>query len=379
MDTEKEIQVRQTSDKSAEVTDDIVICVDKDEQGKRFRKVIKANFVKNEKNPEAAVGITLRHQRRHNVTEEWYNPENFNCRSLLGGQEIQFPLRHRETLILFQELCRLYEICDCGLPPVSGTYRLIDEETGEIIDSVETDVLKLLFNNDPDFLRKLKDIDPESITNFVLNELLESRRRTVAEFKEQLELIEIIGFGWDEHQWANFFRDNQWIFGYGLSYQFLILLKEQPHYGGSDFDGQGTQIGDSMMATCANARFTVLVEIKKPKTELLKKSDYRNGAYPPSNELSGAVTQVQINCATWGKESQYVQNTDKLHKQHIYTSQPKGIVVIGNTSELGDDLHKLSSFHLFRRNLQNPEIITYDELLARAEFITGKADCASSS
>ena len=46
----------------------------------------------------------------------------------------------------------------------------------------------------------------------------------------------------------------------------------------------------------------------------------------------------------------------------------QGILVIGNTSEL-DNEDKMRSFELFRRNLQNPEIITYDELLARTKFV----------
>ncbi len=50
------------------------------------------------------------------------------------------------------------------------------------------------------------------------------------------------------------------------------------------------------------------------------------------------------------------------------TVLPQGILVVGNTSEL-DNEDKIRSFELYRRNLRNPEIITYDELFARAKFV----------
>ena len=47
---------------------------------------------------------------------------------------------------------------------------------------------------------------------------------------------------------------------------------------------------------------------------------------------------------------------------------------IDTTSEL-DSEDKIRSFELFRRNLHNPEIITYDEFLARAKFAVKYDDC----
>lgn len=65
-----------------------------------------------------------------------------------------------------------------------------------------------------------------------------------------------------EQEWQKFFKDNQWIFGYGLNYQFLNLITDQPTYAGADYTGSGEQRGDYLMNTEANNKFTVLVEIK---------------------------------------------------------------------------------------------------------------------
>ena len=55
---------------------------------------------------------------------------------------------------------------------------------------------------------------------------------------------------------------------------------------------------------------------------------------------------------------------------------PKGFILIGNQSEFIKDEKineiKYSSFEMFRKNLKNIEILTYDELYQRAKFICNK-------
>ena len=99
----------------------------------------------------------------------------------------------------------------------------------------------------------------------------------------------------------------------------------------------------------------------------MRNSQYRNGAWGISKELSGAIAQVQVNCAQWEiSDSRTEQNREKLCG--INTISPKGIVVIGNTSEL-NCRDKRNSFERFRQELRLPEIITYDELFERAKYI----------
>lgn len=168
---------------------------------------------------------------------------------------------------------------------------------------------------------------------------------------------------------ADFFEENTWIFGYGLRYQILRVIQNQPNYGGVAVDGRGGQRGDFLTATEAETRFTCLVEIKKPTTELLQKKEYRNGTWGVSTELSGAVSQIQVNCAQWeitGARTE--QNRERL--ADITTVSPKGIVIIGHTHEL-NNWDKRNSFERFRQEIRSPEIITYDELLERARYIVG--------
>ena len=174
--------------------------------------------------------------------------------------------------------------------------------------------------------------------------------------------------------WQKFFSNNDWIFGYGLNYQFLNLITDQPNYGGTNFTGKGAQRGDYLTNTTAAAQFTVLVEIKTPATHLLsfvngKNKELRNDVWLLSGELLGAISQIQVNAKTWNRKSQDKENTKKLEADNIYTVEPKGILVIGNTIEFQNHESKLNCFEIFRRNLHNPEVITFDELYERAKFI----------
>ena len=113
----------------------------------------------------------------------------------------------------------------------------------------------------------------------------------------------------------------------------------------------------------------MLVEIKRPATQLLGTRSYRNGACELGAELTGGVSQIQANCSKWEKEgSQTEENREALSYRSTFTIQPKGILVIGHTEQL-NQISKRNTFELFRRNTVNPEILTFDELYERAKFI----------
>lgn len=105
---------------------------------------------------------------------------------------------------------------------------------------------------------------------------------------------------------------------------------------------------------------------QKTTTPLLQREQYRNGVWGASNELTGAVSQIQVNCAQWETDARTERNREQLPR--IYTVSPKGIVVIGKTSEL-NNWDKRNSFERFRQELRCPEVLTYDELYERAKFI----------
>lgn len=168
---------------------------------------------------------------------------------------------------------------------------------------------------------------------------------------------------------AILFENNNWIFGYGLNYRILKTVTDQPHYGGVVIEGVGANKGDFLSATQGTLKFTVLVEIKRANTKLLESKEYRNDVVLPSEDLIGGVSQLRVNGRTWEQQgSQVPKNRDLLEEASIYTIQPRKILVIGNTNELNNRL-KRENFELFRRGQSDVEIITFDELLYRAQYI----------
>tara|TARA_B110000858_G_scaffold171420_1_gene201906 strand:+ start:77 stop:610 length:534 start_codon:yes stop_codon:yes gene_type:complete len=161
----------------------------------------------------------------------------------------------------------------------------------------------------------------------------------------------------------------------------LSIESDQPNYGGENYTGKGKQKGDYLTKTnTENIKFTVLVEIKKPSSNLLVKKPrtgenikYRNGAWLLGSEVLGGVAQVQTNCKSWQKRAEELDNRG-LMNDGIFTVSPKGILLIGNTSEFDNNLEQITTFELFRKGLNNVEILTYDELLERARFILGQSN-----
>lgn len=200
--------------------------------------------------------------------------------------------------------------------------------------------------------------------------LYEDRAKILMEFKDSLEDGSKAK---DEAYWQAFFENNSWIFWYGLNYQFIHLLKSQAKYGWDDYTRKWEQKWDYLWYTAGdNSKFTVLVEIKTPQTNICMKSDdyKRNWVYPLHNALLNWISQMQINCETWNKdESMQKETWIKLEaNKNIHTIQPKWILVIGHSKEL-DVEPKKYTFESFRRNLHNPEVITFDELYHRASYI----------
>ncbi len=223
------------------------------------------------------------------------------------------------------------------------------------------DAIKTMFTNNDN-----KKVLIEQIQNGLIssNDIVNVGYR-----KEQLNIFEeMLASSDNEKAWQLFFEQNQWIFGYGLDYRFNQILQREYSTGSQGLDATGDARGDFMLT---DNRFTVLVELKTPKTELFRSDEYRTGCWRISNDLANVTSQVLA------QKHEVTLNFDRLTEdidQDISLFDPKAIVVIGHTQQFKADDKKESrwkkrTFELYRRNLRNVEIITYDELYDRAKFI----------
>jgi antiviral defense system Shedu protein SduA len=218
----------------------------------------------------------------------------------------------------------------------------------------------------PDFARQLADASIQS-----------RRRASLSTFESELERGE-----WKEPDWKKFFNANQWILGYGLRYQFLGLLQNEADYGGESYTGRGKQRGEYLLTTQGeHQRFTVTVEIKRPGSLIFDASaesrPYRSGVPGFGKEFIDAISQAQTNSRTWEQEgSRREADQEILSRQGVNTVAPRSILVFGHTDQLNSPA-KTKSFELFRSRLSGTDILTYDEVLARAGFIVQEEQARS--
>lgn len=181
----------------------------------------------------------------------------------------------------------------------------------------------------------------------------------------------------DENVWQKFFQENQWILGYGLSYQFLVGVddKLEQDTRGRTLESPGKRV-DALMKTVGEVRALCLVELKTHKTALTVKTKPRSGIAQISSDLSAAIAQIQGTVATRERgmnDTFEPRDSDGRSLDQIYQYQPRSLLVVGSLREFIDGDRVLAfnyrTFEIFRKNILSPEIVTFDELYARARHI----------
>ncbi len=229
-----------------------------------------------------------------------------------------------------------------------------------------------------DRVRKLSPFERERLFREVQADLSQNeinlllgRRQGLEEFERRLDNDE-----WPEKAWQDFFERQSWVFGYGLDYRITRPFDREMVVGGGGTDDRDRPTVDYLMNFMD---YSVLVEIKRPDTPLFQqRRSGRSGTWRFSNEFMDAVSQVLEQKAEWLVQAQTGQNYDKAGDRRLTTRtrDPKAILVIGRSSEIAsvgnarDAEVRRDTFELFRRDTRNLDIVTFDELLERARFIT---------
>lgn len=261
----------------------------------------------------------------------------------------------------------------------NGPVIISDEELRKLILS-NSQAKSLLHENQEIFAQLIKsEITKEDII------AVGYRKKQIGVFerlltdKKYFEEIKTRSTSTDESLWQRFFEKNQWVFGYGLGYLFLSSLNEkklEQVVQGHNVNSHGKRV-DAMMKTSGLISNLCFIEIKTDSTPLLDNKPYRSGCWAPSKEMAGAVAQIQGTVASAIETlSNKINLEDKEGNptgEEVFNYQPKSYLVIGNlnefTNEHGVNKDKFRSFELYRKNMSNPEIITFDELFERAKFI----------
>ncbi|WP_419767827.1 Shedu immune nuclease family protein [Arcobacter sp.] len=284
---------------------------------------------------------------------------------------------HKESMVIYGEQLDLLINFVSALKgiPLNGKGKVtipIDMALNNISNITDDTVLNYLEKN------------PNLINKIVNSQLTEKDIVSIGYRKEQLNIFKSMlnNDNLKESDWQNFFEKNTWIFGYGLSYIFnekVIEEKLEQYSSGFDFNTNGKRT-DALLKTSGFIKSLCFVEIKTHKTDLLKqmKMSYRGDCWAISDELAGGVSQVQNTISSnlkkyYGKIEIKNKKTGNLTGEEIFNFLPSSFLIIGKLdefiSEFGVNEDKYRSFELFRKNINSPEIITFDELYERAKYI----------
>jgi hypothetical protein len=263
--------------------------------------------------------------------------------------------------------------------PVEG------ERSVYVDDQLLSDVLgdpsavSALYARDPERFRALIETDADA-ENVVA---LQRRRDVTTRMRRWLEDGPAFDeasrdAGGPERAWQQLLEENPWVLGVGLGGQLLTSWKsdllEQTVVGRS-VNTVGKRV-DALMRTTGVIRSMVFAEIKHHRTDLIG-GEHRAGCWRPAKELTEAVVQAQqtvhLACRDLDEYLQDRTGDGELLGSGTFLLRPKSFLVIGSLSQLTGSSgnphpEKFRSFELFRRNLHEPDVITFDELVARAEW-----------
>jgi hypothetical protein len=177
---------------------------------------------------------------------------------------------------------------------------------------------------------------------------------------EALELWEANKENADEEFWHQALTARPFLLNQLLAAP-VVIEQDKAYVGGKGVSNTGGKVVDFLLRQPVLDN-VVLLEIKTPMTRLLHGSRYRSEIYGPSEELGGSLTQLASYRQT------LLTNLSQLAQGRPLTAfNPRCVLLIGSAERELADASRKASFELFRRGLRDVDVITYDELFARAQ------------
>lgn len=140
----------------------------------------------------------------------------------------------------------------------------------------------------------------------------------------------------------------------------LVVLSGKAYVGAKRVTDTKGGIADFLMRNELTTGVAV-IELKAPTTKLLAPKAYRNDTYAPSKDLAGAVAQVSMYGTTLAENVAARVDADPPYDP----AQAERIVIMGDAERQLTSSAQRRSFELYRRELRNVRVVTYDELFRR--------------
>lgn len=366
----KEIETRSTSLKTAECSPISLRQLD------HVRLVFVPTLVENEANPEACVRGHFVYQKKR-TKDEWAPIASTALSSLKSGEGFRLELHSQELLTLLKALGPLYRLYrQQGIPRGRSTFVRVEAGLARFFALGESDLTAFLESHKDDATTTLLKLLRWLATSPKAGEAA-SKLATMAPgqlpdltaliglaaLKDALSYWEQQGTNSSEEFWQHALTERAYVLSQVFAYP-VVVIKSKAYVGGKGISNKGGNIVD-FLASVESTDAVVLIEIKTPQTPLLGQ-EYRDGVFPLSTDMTGAVAQVLRYRQSLMKEFHSIM-AERAKPPTL--GEPRCLVVAGLAGRELTSGVKRENFELQRERLQGVSIVTYDELFRRLKNV----------
>ena len=164
----------------------------------------------------------------------------------------------------------------------------------------------------------------------------------------------------DEEFWQQEFTKHNYVLSQLFAYP-VIIIEEKAYVGGKRYDNKHGSVAD-FLGRVESTGASVVIEIKTPNKSLLGPC-YRQDVFPPSNDVTGALSQVLHYRENLMAEMHAIMQGEP----DATLCEPRCIIIAGHAQRELTDKYRQKSFERFRERLTGVTLITFDEVFGRVE------------
>lgn len=356
------IKIQSTSQNSA-MGEPIVL-----RQTTKSRLIFLPEIVNNLQHPDCCVKGSFIYQVKL-PSGTWTDYKTLDLNKLKKDDWVKISIKTEELKTLITSLDKYYNIYEkYGIQKGVNEFILTDDNIKLLLDQIldkKVNFLKIIEKGGPEILEKLLTwLSVTSDTELVINKLqnlkIDNLNKInsligVSNIKKLMEHWESNKENSDEEFWQTTFTKHAWILSQIFSHP-VVILNDKAFVGGKAITNKGGKVIDFLYQNKITTN-VILIEIKTPLTKLLGK-EYRS-VYSISEELTGSVNQI----LNYREELQknYFNLRDQSNTDFVLFN-PKCLIIAGSIKTEIDDKTKSKSFEVFRNDIRNVEIISFDEL-----------------
>ncbi len=293
-------------------------------------------------------------QRRESKNDKWEPDKSIDIRTLGKNESINLDFKTEAIRNLYQAIEKLASILRShGVEYGENNYAVVDPDSVIITDKNKVEYIKKIIDAgyDEEIWHSLIELNPSLATKLSYARIQTERSKIVKELQSRLDSNDFPETAGDD-SWQKWIYKNNWLFG--------VNYKKPIERAKINIAGV---IPDYLFPTVDG--FVDILEIKKPKDDVIKKDPNHLGSWMWTPETNAAIGQV-IN---------YLGEIDRLKLEIereikfkdigcvINLLKPRAFILIGDSRNWKDG--KKEGLRKLNHSLHGIEILTYKELLNR--------------